>query len=174
MDGPPTPADCRLMAKLCLRVWGETVLAAMPGQEAEAVAAWILMRSATASVLIFLAVPRAVNTKLLGAAGFSRCHCRSPVTAGALSGVRRSFRPLPCQRTWAPGRARDRSSQVRAVTSHTRGPLVSMGSIRRRSRRPVQVAGSGAASRSSASSPVILYTFFLDGLRLDRQDLGDE
>jgi hypothetical protein len=69
-------------------------LAAMPGRAAAAVAAWILMRSATASVLIVRAVPRAVNTKPPGSAGFSRCHCRSPVMAGAWSGVRRSLRPL--------------------------------------------------------------------------------
>src|SRR6266478_5744994 len=83
MDGPPTPADCSLIAKECRRTCGVTFLAAIPGHAAAADAAWILMRSATASVLIFLAVPRAVNTKLPGPAGFSRCHCRSPVMAGS-------------------------------------------------------------------------------------------
>ena len=56
------------MAKLCRRTCGVTFLAAMPGHAAAAVAAWILMRSATVSVLIFLAVLRAVNTGLPGAA----------------------------------------------------------------------------------------------------------
>ena len=46
-----------------------TFLAAMPGHAAAAAAALILMRSATASMLDFLAVPRAVNTKAPGAAG---------------------------------------------------------------------------------------------------------
>ena len=48
---------------MCLRTCGVTFLAAIPGHAAAAAAAWTLMRSATASVLIFLVVPRAVNTK---------------------------------------------------------------------------------------------------------------
>jgi WD40 repeat protein len=34
MEGPPAPADCRRMAKLCLRTCGVTFLAAMPGRAA--------------------------------------------------------------------------------------------------------------------------------------------
>src|ERR1035438_7282505 len=44
---------------------------------------------------------------------------RSPVMAGAWSGLIRSLRPLPCQRTRAPGFSRAMSAQVSAVISET-------------------------------------------------------
>ena len=44
------------------------------------------------------------------------------------------------------------SAQVSAVTSETRGPLVTMTSISRWSRRPVQVLRSGLASSASTSA----------------------
>jgi hypothetical protein len=44
------------------------------------------------------------------------------------------------------------SAQVTAVTSETRGPLVTMTSISRWSRRPVQVLRSGLASSASTSA----------------------
>ena len=63
-----------------------------------------------------------------------------------------SFRPLPCQTTWAPGLVAEMSAQVSAVTSETRGPLVTMTSISRWSRRPVHVLRSGLASSASTSA----------------------
>src|SRR5271165_971516 len=65
----------------------------------------------------------------------------------------------------APGLSRVTSAQVRWVISDTRGPLVSMRSIRTRSRRPVQVRVSGAARRASASPAVSQATVARDGLR---------
>ena len=61
----------------------------MPGQLTAAAAAWTRRRWATASGVIFRAVPRAVNTGALTGPGFSRCHSRSAaVVAGSSGGVR--------------------------------------------------------------------------------------
>ncbi len=67
-----------------------------------------------------------------------------------VSGVQRSFRPLPRQRTWAPT-PNTTSPHWRPVTSETRNPVCTLSNIRAWSRRPNQVPWSGAAKRASTS-----------------------
>jgi hypothetical protein len=97
MAGPPIPAACRRIAKVCLRTCGVSFLVAMLGHLAAAAAAWTRSRWATGSVVIFRVVPRAVNTGALAGPGFSRCHSRSAAVVAESSSEIRSFQPLPCQ-----------------------------------------------------------------------------
>ena len=68
----------------------------------------------------------------------------------AREGVQRCLRPLPSQRTCVP-RPQSTSSRRRLVSSDTRRPVCSATTRRVRSRRPIQVVVSGAATRAVIS-----------------------
>jgi hypothetical protein len=67
-----------------------------------------------------------------------------------VSGVQRSLRPLPIQRTWAPV-PKDTSGRCRPVNSDKRKPVCTTTNNKAWSRRPNQVLWSGAASNASTS-----------------------
>ena len=122
-----------------------------------------------------IAVPRLVtNSGPPSLPGCLASHALSAATAWASSGVHRSFRPLPVQRTCAPV-PRWTSARVSPVSSETRSPARTAVSRRAWSRRPVQVSRSGAASRASASSSVSQVTIVLSvRLGRDGQDPCDD
>jgi hypothetical protein len=63
------------------------------------------------------------------------------------------FRPFPSQRTWAPP-PRMTSQRRRPMSSDTLSPVWMPTNSRARSRRPIQVVRSGAASSAATSSAV--------------------
>ena len=65
------------------------------GQALAAVVAWSLSRCATASVVSFLVVPRAVNTGEPAKPGVAVSHARIAVAVVVSSGVILVLRPLP-------------------------------------------------------------------------------
>ena len=75
------------------------------------------------------------------------------LVVGEVSGVIVPFAPCPKQRTWAPA-SRTTSSDARPTSSVTRKPVWTAKSNRAWSRRPRNVARSGAARRASTSSSV--------------------
>ena len=96
-----TPAWSRAMAAECRRVCGVTCLSRMDGQPAAAVAACRWTRSWTASE--DGRRPGLVgNSGSPGLPGCSRSQVRITAATFAVSGVTRSLRPLPWQRTLFP------------------------------------------------------------------------
>src|SRR6266568_4871640 len=147
-----TPACSRAIAAECLRVWGVTCLSRMGGRAAAAVATCRSTRSWTASedsrrpVLVG-------NSGSPGTPGCSRSQVRITAATFAVSGVTRSLRPLPWQRTVGPVPVWT-SPRVRPVSSLDRSPVWAARARRAWSRRPCQVPVSGAASRAFVSPAV--------------------
>ena len=107
--------------------------------------------------------------------GFSRRvraprRCRT-ATVCLVSGVMRCLRPLPRQLTCAPVPSR-MSLQVRPVSSEARSPVWAASRIMAWSRRPIQVARSGASSSASSSGSVrnvtSAWSWRLDGIARTR------
>src|ERR1019366_2475328 len=148
------PAASMRIAQVWRRMCGVRFLEVIVGQVRAAVAAWSLSRCATASVVIFLVVPRGVNTGMAAGPGFSASHALIAAVVVLSSGVILFFLPFPRLAMWAAGLPVWTSARVRAVSSETLTPVVIMRSIRRWSRRPVGVERSGLASSASISGVV--------------------
>ena len=140
------------MAHECRRVWTPTCFPTSEGHERAANCACLTTSFRTASR------PRAPpvgegKIESSGSPPRSLSHVRSVSTLCALSGVTRSFRPLPLTRTWAP-RPVATSMRRNPASSETRSPVWMATARRAWSRRPVHLVRSGAASKASIS-PVV-------------------
>ena len=132
--------------------WGDTFFSSSAGHVFVAIAVYLAMRRSRASRLS--GVPRRVmNSGSAGSPPRSSSQPRRTVTVAGVSGVMRCFLPFPRQLTCAPV-PRWTSPMARLVSSVARSPVWQASISRARSRRPVQVARSGAASRAVISSSV--------------------
>ena len=116
-----TPARRRVIAAVCRSVCGETRLVLRDGHRSAAVVTCLASRSATASGLSGPPA-RFGNSGSVGSPRRSVSQSRTTRAVGRVSGVQRSFRPLPRQRRFAPG-PRVTSPRVRPVSSETRSPV---------------------------------------------------
>ncbi len=133
-------------------MWGETFFSCRAGQDLAAAAVYLAMRCSRASRLS--GVPRRVmNSGSAGRPPRSASQPARTAVVAVVSGVIRCFRPFPRQLTCAPV-PRCTSPMVRPVSSVTRSPVWQASVSRVRSRRPVQVAWSGAASSAVISGSV--------------------
>ena len=82
----------------------------------------------------------------------SRSQARNTAAVVMVSGVQRSFRPLPRQRTWAPT-PNATSPRWRPVTSDTRNPVWTVSNNRAWSRRPVPLQVSRSARGAGKCAP---------------------
>src|SRR6516162_11589413 len=100
MTEESTPAASNSIAALCRRTCGETRLPLRVGQRAAAPCAYLRTRYCTLSAL--RRPPRAFGkrTSVWGLGSLSQDLRTAAVPV--VSGVERSLRPLPRQRTWAP------------------------------------------------------------------------
>jgi hypothetical protein len=135
------PWRSKFIAQVWRSVWGVTSLPASDGHPTAAAATWRSTRRRTAS---------RGNSGSPAAPRRSPSQARRTALVSFRSGVIRSLRPFPVQRTLAPV-PRCTAAQASPVSSLTRRPVSRASSNRAWSRRPVRVDRSGAASSAATA-----------------------